>query len=122
MAETTETRRAPVLRWAVVVGSGVWAILVLVIGVTTFGEANPDARLLAGSAVVLATAAAVDASRLAFRARFGWAAAALLVSVAAPTYFLWAVNAVPVVLAVGAILAAGREHQRSLPARGRETT
>ncbi len=93
----------------VVVGSVVWAAIALVIGLVTFGDVNPDARLLVGSAIVLSVGAALGASWWATRQRFGWAAGALLISVVAPTYSFWIINVIPIALAAVSIVAVVRD-------------
>lgn len=88
---------------AVVFGSAAWAVAVLVVGIATFGVVNDDARLFVGGAILAAAFAAFGASWLAFREHLGWAALALGVSVVAPTFFLWVINVVPLVLAAVAL-------------------
>jgi len=87
----------------VVFGSAAWAIAILLIGGATFSTVNNDARLFVGSAILVAAIAALGASWLAFRDHFGSAALALVLSVVAPTYFLWVINVVPLVLAAVAL-------------------
>lgn len=105
MSRVTRESRASMFQRIVVIGSGGWAALILLISIGTFGQVNADARLLVGSAILVATGAAVAASWLAGRERFRWAAMALLVSVIAPTYFLWMVNILPLLLAAAALSA-----------------
>jgi len=91
----------------VVFGSAVWALAILLIGSATFINVNNDARLFVGSAILVAVAAAVGASWLAFRDHLGLAAVALTLSAVAPTYFLWVINVVPLVLAAVALRTRG---------------
>lgn len=100
------------IRRIVIIGSLVWAVAAVGIGIATFGDVNPDARWVVGAAVGVAFVAALAASRLAATRRFGWAAVALVVSVVAPTYGAWAVNALPLVLAGLACVAMVHDRDR----------
>lgn len=98
------TRHAmPRAQQIVVFGSAAWAVAILLIGGTTFSAVNSDARLFVGSAILATATAALGASWLAFRGHFGSAALTLVISVFAPTYFLWVINVVPLVLAAVAL-------------------
>lgn len=98
------------------VGSVAWAAIIVIVSVKTFGIVNPDARLIVGAAIVLSVCAALAGSWWAARGHFGWAAGGLLVSAVAPTYFFWVVNAVPIVLALVAIIALAWARKEPAPA------
>lgn len=108
------------LQRIIMVGSGVWALAILLISVSTFNAVNPDARIFVGSAILLSSGAALAAVWFAFQSRFGWAAGALLVSVVAPTYAVWVVNVLPLVLA-GLAIAAARMSQPRLRALSQQS-
>lgn len=92
----------------VVFGSAAWAVAILLIGGATLSAVSNDARLFVGSAILPSATAALCAIWLAFRRHFGSAALALVLSVFAPTYFLWVINVVPLVLAAVALEARSR--------------
>ena len=92
-------------RVAVSILGVVWATLGLAIAFTALGSVNADARpFLAGASVVFPLAA-FGAAFAASRNRLRLAGALLLVSVATPTYFALALNAVPLV--IGILLVSG---------------
>ncbi len=83
-----------------VVGSLVWAAVAAAIAFASLGDVNRDARLVLGVLSVLLPLAAVAAARLIQLRRYRLAATFLLLSAATPTYGAWALNALPIVLAV----------------------
>ena len=98
---TVRTSR-PTMRRAIEVGSLVWAVVALSVGLATLKSYNSDARLLVISASVIAAAcAALGAVTLAHH-RNRLTGMLLLISCIAPTSFAWVVN-VPA-LVVGAML------------------
>lgn len=80
-----------VLGWAVVGAAVAWSALPSV---------EPDARVLVGAASTLGPLAAVASALALSRGRDRVAGLALILSVATPTYFAWALNLPALVLGV----------------------
>lgn len=89
-------------RRLVAIGSIVWAVAGAAIAVSALSTVEDDAKVLVGTATVLFPLCAVGAAVALDRGRDRLAGALLLLSVATPTYFAYALNVVPLV--VGAIL------------------
>lgn len=98
------------VRW----GAAAWAVIIVGVAVLTFREVNTDARLLVVALTVVSTFASLAASRWANREQFGWAGVSLLVSVVAPTYFLWIINLLPAVLASLAFTILARDRREAV--------
>ena len=77
------------VRRAIEVGSLVWAVIALSIGLATLGSYNSDARLLVIAASLVATGSAALASVVLAHHRNRIAGTLLIVSVVAPTSFAW---------------------------------
>jgi hypothetical protein len=91
-----------IVRRMIEVGSLVWAVVALSIGLATFGSYNSDARLLVIAVSIVATGSAALASVSLAHRRDRIAGTLLIVSVVAPTSFAWVLN-VPALL-VGVVL------------------
>ena len=89
-------------RQVVRVGSIVWAVIGLAIGISSLGAVNRDARALVAAAAVLGSLAALLASFAVDRLRPRLAGVLLVFSVITPTFFAWILN-VPALL-VGILL------------------
>lgn len=89
-------------RRLVVIGSAVWAVVGAAIAAASVSNVNDDAKLLVGMSSVLFPLCAVGAAVALDRRRDRLAGALLLVSVATPTYFAYALNLGALV--VGAVL------------------
>ena len=92
-------------RQVLVIGSVVWAVVGAAVALSALSQVNPDARWIVGVASVVFPAAAVGAALALRRGALRWAGALLLVSVATPTYFAWAVNLPALVAGLGLLLA-----------------
>ena len=93
------------IRQGVRLGSIVWAVVGLAVGMRSIGAVNSDARALVLAACVVGSASALMASAAVARRRDRLAGALLVVSVITPTFFAWMLN-VPALL-VGAVLLFG---------------
>jgi hypothetical protein len=87
------------------VGSLVWAVVGLSVGLVALRSANNDARFVLLAACIAGPAAALLASVSLANRRDHWAGALLLVSVVTPTVFAWVLN-VPALLVGLALLTA----------------
>jgi len=84
-----------------------WAVVAGTVALVALPDVNPDARLLVGALSVVLPLAAVLAARALHRGNDRIAIVLLLVSVATPTYMAWAINLVPILLAL-AVVRTGR--------------
>ena len=100
-----EVRTDQHVRRVIEVGSRVWAVVALVIGLAMLGSYNTDARLLVIAAAMVAAGSAALASVSLAHRRDRIAGALLIVSVVAPTSFAWVLN-VPALLVGVALLVA----------------
>jgi hypothetical protein len=87
------------------VGATAWAMVGFGIAALGLAGVDADSRIVVGVASVVFPMGAVVAGMAAARGRARAAGALLLLSVATPTYFLWAVN-LPALVA-GLVLLAG---------------
>jgi len=98
-------------RKRVAVALGAWAVLVGVVAVSGFGSVNDDAVAIVVVLTVVGVAAALGASAAVLAGRPALAAGLLVVSVVAPTWYLYPLLLVPVVGAV--FLVRGRDELRA---------
>ena len=89
-------------RQVVRIGSIVWAVVGLAVGLPSIGAVNADARVLVLAACAVGSASALMASAAIASRRERFAGALLVVSVITPTFFAWVLN-VPALL-VGVVL------------------
>jgi hypothetical protein len=92
-------------RQALIIGSAVWAVVGALVAISAVPDVNPDARWLVGVASVIFPAAAAAAAVALRRGALRWAGVLLLISVATPTYFAWALNLPALVAGLGLTLA-----------------
>lgn len=79
-------------RQVLVIGSIVWAVVGASVALSALPQANGDGRWLVGVASIVFPGAAVVAAVALRRGSLRWAGVFLLLSVATPTYFAWALN------------------------------
>ena len=79
-------------RQILIKGSIAWAVIGASVALVALPQANADARWLVGVASVVFPAAAVLAAMALHRGAIRWAGVFLLVSVATPTYYAYALN------------------------------
>ena len=95
--------RLPFLQvWAAVL----WGALAAAVALTALRDVNGDARVLVGTASVVLPATAVAGDLAIHRDRRRLAAVLLLISALSPTYFAWALNLIPLVIAASLALPA----------------
>jgi Kef-type K+ transport system membrane component KefB len=120
MVSTSAGSTAPRLLAAIPVIAIVWAVLGFVLAMSALGSVNPDARVVALVLSIVGPLAALVAAVAIRLGRRFTGAIGLLLSVVTPTYFAWAVNLVPIVLAVALLLLTAPH--LSPPRRGRPTS
>jgi hypothetical protein len=91
------------MRRALIVGSLVWAVVVGTVALVALPDVNPDARLLVGVLSVVLPLDAILAAWALHKGNDRIAVLLLLVSVATPTYMAWAINLVPILLALAIV-------------------
>src|SRR5687768_7789221 len=92
-------------RQALIIGSAVWAVVGALVASSAVPDVNRDARWFVGVASVVLPAAAAAAAVALRRGALRWAGVLLLISVATPTYFAWALNLPALVAGLGLTLA-----------------
>ena len=85
-------------------GALVWAVIGLMVALASLGRVNSDALYLVGAASVAFPMAAALASVALGSGRVRTAGLLLLVSVATPTYFAWALNVFALLLGLALLV------------------
>jgi hypothetical protein len=91
------------MRQILIIGSLAWAVIGVGIALSALPDVNTDARLLVAVLSVVLPLAAVAAAWCVRSARYLLAGALLVLSMATPTYMTWALNLLPLALAVAAL-------------------
>jgi hypothetical protein len=92
-------------RRVIEVGSMVWAVVALSVGLATLGSYNSDVHLLVIAACIVGAGSAVLASLTVAHRHDRIAGTLLIVSVIAPTSFAWALNLPALLVGAGLVLA-----------------
>lgn len=86
------------------IGATAWAVVGFAIALPSLASVDSGARVVVGVASVVFPLCAVSAGMAAARGNLRAAGVLLLLSVATPTYFVWPVNLVPLVVGVALVL------------------
>jgi hypothetical protein len=106
-------------RQVLVVGSCLWAVMGASVALAALPNVNEDARLVVALASVAFPLCALGAAAALGRQRDRLAGLLLLLSVATPTYFAYALNVVPLIVGVALLVSPGVVRRLPLDERSR---
>jgi hypothetical protein len=95
-------------RWLVARGTITWAVIGAAVAIASIPNVNDDAKILVGLASVAFPLCALGAALALERRHDRLAGALLLVSVATPTYFLFALNLPALLVGVALLVSPAR--------------
>lgn len=97
----------------IAVGAVVWAIVGFAIAMSALSDVNRDARVLVTTFSIACPVSAVGAARLIHKGHLCWAGLLLVISVATPTYFAFALNIPALVVGLALIVRRPRSRMQS---------
>lgn len=100
------------------VGTVVWAIVGFGVAMSALSDVNRDARVLVTAFSIVGPLCAVGAAWLIHKGQLRWAGLLLVISVATPTYFAFAINIPALIVGIALIIRGSQTRSRPRHAAG----